>query len=382
MRVLLVSHYVLPHYGGIEVVVENLAKGFADRGHEVRVLSSRIAGPAHEARGGFEIFRVSAWNILERWAVPYPLFSPRLFPEARALVLWADVVHAHGFLYQPTLAALWLARRTGRPGVLTEHAGFVRYDRWVWNALEAVAIHTLGRVALFLASAVVVVGPRALALVRRLAPPNRPVRLILNGVDTRVFHPVSPEEKERIRRSLGWDQRPKVLSVGRLVPRKGIDLLLNALDDRYDIVLCGRGDVPLPERPGLLVYRSPDGETLRRIYQAADLYALVSHSEGAFPLSAQEAMACGLPVVAFFDAVYQTYVAPEVVQFVQPSVEDLRRALLDLLADPKERERRSRLSVEWARAHFSWERCVQEHLALYEEVQEKRGSGGSGISHL
>lgn len=371
MRVLLVSHYTLPHYGGIEVVVENLARGLVERGHEVRVLSSRIAGPAREVRHGFEVVRVPAWNFLERWAVPYPLFAPRLFSEARALVLWADVVHAHGFLYQSTLVALWVARMAGRPGVLTEHAGFVRYDRWFWNALQAVAIHTLGRLSVSLASAVVVVGPRALSLVQRLAPPNRPVRLILNGVDTRVFHPVPPEEKERIRRSLGWDRRPKVLSVGRLVPRKGIDLLLSVLDDRYDVVLCGRGDMPLPERPGLLVYRSPDGETLRRIYQAADVYVLASHSEGAFPLSAQEAMACGLPVIAFFDPVYQTYVTSEVVQFVQPSAEGLRSALLELLTETWERERRSHLSVEWARAHFSWERCVQEHLTLYEEVLEK-----------
>lgn len=379
MRVLLVSHYVLPHYGGIEVVVENLARGLAERGHEVRVLSSRIAGPAREVRHGFEVVRVPAWNVLERWAVPYPLFSPRLLPETGALVRWADVVHAHGFLYQPTLVALWLSRRAGRPGVLTEHAGFVRYDWPFWNALQTVAIHTLGRLALSLASAVIVVGPRALSLVRRLTPPGRSVRLILNGVDTRAFRPVPPEEKGRLRRSLGWDERPKVLSVGRLVPRKGIDLLLRALDDRYDVVLCGRGDMPLPERPGLLVYRSPDEETLRRIYQAADLYVLPSHSEGAFPLSAQEAMACGLPVVAFFDPVYQAYVTPEVVQFVQPSAEGLREAFLNLLADPQERERRSRLSVEWARAHFSWERCVQEHLALYEEVRTKaipgRGEG-------
>lgn len=370
MRILLVSHYVLPHYGGIEVVVENLAKGFVARGHEVKVLSSRIAGPAREERNGFEILRVPAWNPLERYGVPYPLFSPRIIPVAQQLVAWANVVHTHGFLYQPTLVALWLARRAGRPRALTEHAGFVRYDRWLWNMIQFVAVHTFGRFSVALADVVVVVGTRAPTLIRQLASLNKPIRLIPNGVDTDLFRPVSPEAKKQIRRALGWDERPKVLSVGRLVPRKGIDLLLEALDSRYDVVLCGRGDMPLPERPGLLVYRSPDDEQLRRIYQAADLYVLPSHSEGAFPLTAQQAMACGLPVIAFFDPVYLTYVTQEVVQFVEPSVDALREAIVGLISDEMERQRRHIQSVQWARTHFSWDRCVEEHLALYRSLAE------------
>jgi D-inositol-3-phosphate glycosyltransferase len=369
MRILLVSHYTLPHYGGIEVVVENLAKGFVGRGHEVIVLSSRISGPACEIRHGFEVVRVPAWNVLESYAVPYPLFSPGLLMVARRLIRWADIVHAHGFLYQPTLVSLWLARQARRPRVLTEHAGFVRYNRWFWNGIQFVAIQTLGRLAVALADAVIVVGTRTLSLGRRIAAPGKPVLLIPNGVDTQFFHPVSPEGKRRIRQSLGWDERPKVLSVGRLVPRKGIDLLLEAREHRYDLVLCGRGDTPLPEGEGLLVYRSPDDMQLRRIYQAADIYVLPSHSEGAFPLTAQEAMACGLPVIALPDPTYLTYVTPEVVQFVQPSAEALRNAILSLVYNQEERQRRSQISAEWARTHFSWERTVEAHLTLYESLR-------------
>lgn len=368
MRILLVSHYVLPHHGGIEVVVENLARGFVARGHEVKVLSSRVGGAAREERWGFEVIRAPAWNPLERYAVPYPLFSPRLLPEARQLVAWADLVHAHGFLYQSTLVALWFARRAGRPGVLTEHAGFVRYDHWLWNALQRFAIYTLGHLAVALARAVVVVGPRVLALIQRLAGPDKRIVMIPGGIDLSCFHPVSPEEKRWIRQRLGWDERPKVLSVGRLVPRKGIDLLLQALDDRYDIVLCGRGDLPLPEKAGLRVYRSPGDELLRCLYQAADLFVLASHSEGAFPLTAQEAMACGLPVIAVFDPIYRSYVTEEVVEFVEPSAQALRRALLRLVHDEAERERRRLRSAEWAQARFSVDYAVERHLGLYREL--------------
>jgi len=369
MRILLVSHYTLPHYGGIEVVVENLAKGFARQGHAVRVLSSRTRPtqePIYERRHGFEIFRVPAWNGLERYAVPYPVLGPRLLMETRQLVRWADIVHAHGFLYQTTITALCIARQFRRPAILTEYAGFVHYRNPLWNGLQILAIHTLGRFAIAMSDRLVTVGERALGLLQKLAGPGKTIHLIQTGVDIERFCPPNSARKEECRRRLGWDHRPKVLFVGRLVPRKGIDLLLQVLDARYDLVICGRGDLPLPRCPHLLVYRSPDDETLLMIYQAADLFVLPSHSEGAFPLTAQEAMACGLPVIAVFDPVYRTYVTEEVVEFIPPSPEALRNAILNLIAHPGRWEERSARSWEWARTHFSWERCVEQHLALYQ----------------
>lgn len=370
MRILLVSHYALPHYGGIEVVVENLARGLVEQGHEVKILSSRIAGPAREERYGFEIIRVPAWNLLERYAVPYPLFSPRLVPETQRLVVWADLVHAHGFLYQPTLVALWLARRIGRPRVLTEHAGFVQYNRWFWNAVQSIAIHTLGRLAVSLADAIVLVGARPSPLIRRLAPPGKPILLIPNGVDIQLFHPVSPEEKRQIRENLGWDERPKVLFVGRFVPQKGIDILAAATDERYDWVLCGRGEVPAAIRHTAIVYPPMPQTQLRFMYQAADIFVLLSRSEGGLPLVAQEAMACGLPVVIMYDPAYLQQVSPEVVCFVEPSADAMREALLQLVGDVEQRKALGERAAQWAQARFSWERTVREYLRLYEQLRD------------
>lgn len=372
MRILLVSHYVLPHYGGIEVVVENLARGFVERGDEVKVLSSCIAGPAHEERNGFEIIRVPAWNFLERYAVPYPLFSPRLVAEARRLVAWADIVHAHGFLYQPTLVALWLAKRAGRPRVLTEHAGFVQYDRWFLNSVQSIAIHILGRLALALADAVVLVGARVVPLIRRLAVPGKLILLIPNGVDTRLFHPVSPEEKRQIRQSLGWDERPKVLFVGRFVPQKGIDILATATDEQYDWVLCGKGEVPAAIRHTAIIYPPMLQSRLLFLYQAADIFVLPSRSEG-FPLVVQEAMACGLPVVLTYDPAYLQQVSPEAVYFIEPSGDVLRKTLLQLIESVEERRALGERAFRWAQAHFNWERSVEEHLRLYEQLVEGDG---------
>src|SRR5512139_1318529 len=67
MKVLLVSHYTLPHVGGIEVLVDQHSQHLAQRGHDVTVLSSRVGAPAEERRGAVRVVRVAAWNFLERW---------------------------------------------------------------------------------------------------------------------------------------------------------------------------------------------------------------------------------------------------------------------------------------------------------------------------
>lgn len=379
MRILQVAHYALPHYGGIEMAVENLARHLAQRGHAVQVLSSRASGAAQEERHWVKFVRIPAWNLLERYAVPYPLFSPSLIPQAARLVGWADIVHGHGFLYQSTLVALGIARIQGRPALLTEYAGFVRYSQRIWNALQHVAIHTLGRMTVALADIVIVHGNRVEKLIRGLSRSPSKIRLISIGVDVERFHPITPEERVQLRQALGWGDRPHVLFVGRLVPRKGIERLLEAMDPRYELVLCGRGEMTLPSHPGLRIYRSPDDVTLLNIYQASDLFVLPSHSEGAFPLAAQQALACGLPVIAVYDPLYDPYVHPEVVRWVSSDPAAIRAAILELLAglESASGEERRRKAREWACAHLNLTHYIDQHLSIYASLLTDQGSGPS-----
>jgi glycosyltransferase involved in cell wall biosynthesis len=128
MRIALVSHYALPHVGGIEAVVDVTAGGLAARGHDVVHVASSALRPAERGSSvpgrPYRLVRVPALNFPEeRLGAPYPLFGPGLLRVLRRELAGADVVHAHGFLYMGTLAALELARRRGVASVLTEHVG-------------------------------------------------------------------------------------------------------------------------------------------------------------------------------------------------------------------------------------------------------------------
>lgn len=131
--------------------------------------------------------------------------------------------------------------------------------------------------------------------------------------DARLFHPVTPAERRAARERLGF-VRPTVLSVGRLVPIKGFDLLIDAVAGgaagAVDLVILGAG----PEETALRARAHRRGVGLRlpgfvpreRVpawLAAADLYVQPSRvlpsgrTEGV-PMATLEALAVGLPVIA------------------------------------------------------------------------------------
>jgi glycosyltransferase involved in cell wall biosynthesis len=368
VRILFVSHYALPHLGGIEVVVDQLGRELVKRGHEVVQLAagSLRKGERRSADPPYRVVRLPAANPFESLLhVPYPLIEPVALSRALARELpGADVVHAHGMLYAASFQALGDARRRNVPGVLTEHAGFVPYASRVISGIERMAIATVGRATIRRARTVVAVGTRAAGEVRRVSPQARVIE-IDNGVDLETFRMRDAGERRELRRELGWDDAPRALFVGRLVEKKGAPLAIEAARrSGVRLTVVGPGSSPA----GDIDFLGPrsHGE-LARIYAAADVFLQPSHGEGGFPLTAREAMACGTPVVVADDPTYRSQVPAglEGVRFVAPSADAVAEATGELLA-MGDRARRS--VAAFAASHFSWARAAEAHLALYEEL--------------
>lgn len=207
-------------------------------------------------------------------------------------------VHAH-FAHDPTLVALLLNRLTGVPFSFTAHA----------RDLYQTAPRVIGeRIAA--ARAAITCCQANLELMTRVAPVDArdKVRVVHNGVDLNAFRP--PEA----RRS---SQVPLVVSIGRLVEKKGFLDLVAACDrlrragHRFRCEIYGDGplraaieasivEAGLAEHVTLPGSRSHD--ELREVLRRADLFALTPFvtSDGdrdGIPTVLIEAMACGLPVV-------------------------------------------------------------------------------------
>jgi glycosyltransferase involved in cell wall biosynthesis len=391
VRILFVSHYALPHTGGIEVAVDALARRLRARGHEVTHVASgalrRGEGPPADDVP-YRVVRVRASNVLEaRAGVPVPIFGPGLVAVLRRELARCDVVHAHGFLYAGSAVAFALARRSrGAPArVLTEHVGHVAYERRLLDRVQAAAIATLGRATARGADAITAYSERVLTELGALAPSVRLER-IENGVDTELYRPPAAGERERLRAELRWDEAPRALFVGRAVAKKGLDLALDAAragGGAFRLaVVAPRGAMPAAA-PHVDALGALPRERVAEVYRAADAFLLPSRGEG-FPLSVQEAMASGLPVVLAHDPSYVETLAGagDGARLVEPSPRALAEELTRLTGDPEAAAAAGRAALAHARTSFSWDRAVEAHERLYEDVRNAGAIATGGVTDI
>jgi D-inositol-3-phosphate glycosyltransferase len=188
-------------------------------------------------------------------------------------------------------------------------------------------------------------------------------------VDAEAYRPASDGERERLRAELGWDDgRPRLLFAGRLVGKKGIGVALDAaarLGDRAELVVVGPGRLDHAPPPNARVLGAQPRERLAELMRAADAFVLPSRGEG-FPITAQEAMASGLPVVLGDDPSYAEYAGDGLI-LAAPRPDAVAAALEPLVSDPAKRAAASKGALELA-GRFSWERAADDHEALYSRL--------------
>ncbi|GEL16906.1 glycosyltransferase family 4 protein [Pseudonocardia asaccharolytica] len=371
-RVLLVSHYFPPHVGGVERVVQGEAVQLAGHGHEVTVLTTAAGSRPGVERvaDGYSVVRLRSWNGIERRSgIPFPLVAPWTVLAVARLVRGVDVVHCHDVLYLTTWFAAIAARLLGKPLVLTQHVQRIAHPRRIVGLVQQLVHRTIGGFVIRSAARIAVINGRAFDFLRAMDIPAETVVLLPNGTDTGRFHPAAGD-KRPLRRRLGLPEDDVLaLFVGRFVPKKGYDKLLQAAGDGYLLVLAG-GPPPAAagEVTGAVFVGSKTPDELADLYRACDLFILPSECEG-FPLSVQEAMACGLPVITSDDPGYDVYgLDREWVELIRPTVPEIRAALRRLADDEVRRARMSRYSAGLAVSNFSWSAHRRRLETVYAEA--------------
>ena len=235
---------------------------------------------------------------------------------------------------------------------------------------QRVAFATIGRATARNAQGLVVLNAKVEAEMRALAPGRRVVH-IGNGVDAGRYRPPAPGERAALRAGLGWDARPRVLFVGRLVAKKGARPRDRRGGGRRPArgssSSSGRGGPPAALPPAVRVLGPLPPERVAALYRAADAFLLPSRGEG-FPVTAQEAMASGLPVVLADGARLRA---------VRRRRGHRRPARRDRAGGARGGgrrgaggpRRRAPRGAAHARRAFSWARAADEHEALWERLR-------------
>lgn len=359
-----VSNY-LPHPGGLEVMVWNLASGLARR-HDVVLVTSAYDGQHGVSReDGMTVHRLPALHLTERLGVPYPMPIGPGLRRAWRDVRGATIVHAHGALYAQSVLARAVARRAGAPFVLTEHVGFVSYSNSVLNAIQRVAWSAIGFPLVRGAGAVVTYNARVRERLTRDG--GREVHYVGNGVDVERFQPRAPDARRALRRSFGLPEDGVLaLFAGRESEKKNLDVLLRAEREGYTLVVCGwernltgRALVDL----GVVPYAR-----MADLYACTDIMVHPASGEG-FPLAVQEAVASGLPVVLLWDEGYARWL-PRTLAVACETPNEVPARLAELARNPARRAELGAASRDWASAQWSWDATVMAYERIYDDVAD------------
>jgi len=275
-----------------------------------------------------------------------------------------DLIDAHYF-YPDGVAAAMLGRHFDRPVVITARGSdinvisrFALPRRMIlWAATKAAGVITVSQA---LKNSLVALGV-----------PDSHVRVMRNGVDLTMFHPV---DRAGPRQRLGLIG-PTLISVGNLVEGKGHGLVIEALRDLPDVTLMivGEGSeraaleasarkLGVADRVRLLGERPH--AALAELYGAADLLVLASAREG-WPNVLLESMACGTKVLATdVGGVSEIVTAPEAGRVLaQRGASAIAAAVREMLAAPSDRAA--------ARAYaerYGWDETTRSQLALFDEI--------------
>jgi glycosyltransferase involved in cell wall biosynthesis len=293
--------------GGGGSVALNLALQMARRGHEVVVFTSSDDGQSYsEEYGGVEIVRYrKAFTIGQAPMSLSLLFRPHF--TKRKL----DIVHTHMGNLPAPLVAYWYARSKGIPLVTTYHNDCT-CD--FGSAVRRFCVYLTDRLfydmVLSGSDRIIGLSEQSVEQSEHLERYAENVTVVRNGIDLRELEVAC--RKDECRRTLGLPRDATViLFVGALLPIKGLDILLEAMQrvlvacpEAY-LVIVGDGAfraefqarVPVLGIEGNTIFTGPVyGKRKAMYFNAADIFVLPSISE-AFGLVLLEASACGLPLV-------------------------------------------------------------------------------------
>jgi glycosyltransferase involved in cell wall biosynthesis len=378
LKLLVITHYYPQHRGGVEIVAGQLVLFLSDRQDTDIIWIASDTDPAPPNHPLVRYLPITTLNIIEKLLhFAYPLWNPLIYRKLYRQIQQIDIVHLHEFIYVGNILAFIIAKQLKKPVVITQHIGFIAYSSFVLRIVLQLVNKTLGRWMLKNADQVIFCSKviQSYWLDFEFQFRKTPV-LIPNGVDTQIFVPVSPLQRQQIRDNLGYgSDRLLILFVGRFVEKKGLHII-HALATQYlkiDWGFAGWGPIDPDDwgLPNVRVFRDRQGAQLTPLYQAADLLILPSLGE-AFPLVIQEAMACGTPTFISRESADQY---PEISHLlfseevdVGDVIECWSNTIKTLQQNPQKLANMRAEVANFAQQHWSWVTCADQYHQIYQEV--------------
>jgi glycosyltransferase involved in cell wall biosynthesis len=389
MRVMVLNYEYPPLGGGAGIATAALARGLADRGISVDVVTAaaacgaeRRASPRAETtqEGGLRLFRVKSrrTGIHEAGMLDAASYLAGALPLVRRLLRTHRYDAVHFFFSLPTGALLPFLnlketqvivslRGSDVPGydpynltMQRAHRLLLPLTRWIWRRADRVVAvcESLGKLT-------------------SQTCPGLSYAVVPNGVDLQLFHPGEAGHT----RETG---RVRCLAVARLVERKGLGELIRALAQlergRFELEIVGDGPDDgilreLAARMGVgqevRFLGSLDRSAVAQRYREADLFTLPSSAE-AFGNVFAEALASGLPVVGSTVGGIPELIEHGINGLLVPPGDPaaLAKAIRYLADDPELRQQMSQRNRAKAETVLDWGQVTHRYLSIYQAAPQ------------
>ena len=384
-------------YGGIPRVVGAFTRSLAAGGHAVTVCATDVRSREARLDGPERAGRLRAWpprgsgqvttrifpNVSNRLAYDWQFFTPiGLTRFLRRHARDFDVAHLHACRNLPISTAARHLGRAGIPFLMSPNgtAPLVERRRLAKRGFDLV----MGDAPLRRAAAVLAVSTAERRQLLALGVPDNDIHLVPNPVDLDEFE--DPVPAGRLRARVGCGDSPVVLYLGKLTPRKRVDLLVDAFAraGRSDALLVIAGNDMgslVTIRAAVRRHRVDDRtfftgllEGRERLEALTDADVVVYPSDHeVFGLVPVEAMLCGTPVIVADDSGCGEIVGETGGGKVTPlgDVDALAAAIQSVLAAPDAWRERVAEASGRVRSTFGADRVTAGLARLYQTVCQR-----------
>lgn len=387
-RVLLHILEYLPIFSGHAIFLHRLTPKLKQKGVDVRVLAGDFGElPRTEVLDGLQIDRFP-FDPNQR----HPFLSASL--SAAAFLLRnrrsIDILHLNGFL--DIYGIVTRTARLLRKGVVLQLVLLGSDDPETVATdyrFPKLRISTYAK-----ADRILCISPQLVDSCLRCGINREKIAYVPQGVETDRFHPPDAEERRALRRQIGVDEEaPLATFVGAIIPRKGVDLLIEAwatiqkqfptatlllvgphqfneqdvnAAELTDFVARLRAAVAAQQLQVRFLGRQARVEDFLK---AADLFILPSRKEG-FGNVILEAMACGIPpVVTYMDGVAEASVRDGQTGLIVKDPNQLADAVLSLFQNPSRRLGLGAAARRAVEESFAIDLTAQRYVDLYQAVR-------------
>ncbi|MGB3405844.1 MAG: hormogonium polysaccharide biosynthesis glycosyltransferase HpsP [Microcoleaceae cyanobacterium] len=382
MRILQIIPSISLVYGGPSQMVRGLSAALADLGVEVTILTTDANGD-----NGQPPLAVPLNQPVDQegYTVRYYRCSPfRRYKFSLSLLQWLwqnasdyDLAHIHALFSPISSLSATVARSQNLPYILRPLGTLDPADLRKKQKLKQLYADLLERSNIAGAAALHFTSVEEARISERFGATTRDIVMPLG---------VNPPT-EIVQSTSDSSQPPRILFLSRIEPKKGLDILIPALENvlaagtEFQFILAGANpqDPEYEEKIRQQIQRSPlsdcttitgfvTGQAKAALLQSADLFVLPSYYEN-FGIAVAEAMVTGVPVVIskgvqIWPAVQQA----EAGWVGLGEVSDMTNLIKAALDNGSERRTRGLKGQAYALEHYSWEAIATQMIQAYQEI--------------